>query len=129
MGAMIDRGTSSIRARDKTPEKTPSISVDNIDSLLDDENSPEKETLQAVTTKKGRISLKKVEESVPSADFQDEEIEEAGAVRRGGRVRKTLDCTDVYKSAKEELANKRESAVMDKEDEAAEKTDWPTRKT
>merc|ERR1719225_1355979 len=39
--AMIDRGTSSIRARDKTPEKekTPRISVDNIDSLLDDENS------------------------------------------------------------------------------------------
>ena len=60
--AMIDRGASSIRARDKTPEKFPGTSIDNIDSLLDDENSPEKETLQAVTTKKGRISLKKIEE-------------------------------------------------------------------
>jgi len=53
---------------------------------------------------------------------------QAGAVRRGGRVRKTPGGTDVYKSAKEELANKRESAVIDKEDEATEKSDCPTRK-
>merc|ERR1712088_917346 len=40
--AMIDRGNSCIKARDKTPESHGNrTSLDNIDSLLDDEDSPE----------------------------------------------------------------------------------------
>ena len=51
--AMIDRGNSCIKARDKTPETHGNrTSLDNIDSLLDDEDSPEKETKSVITPRK-----------------------------------------------------------------------------
>ena len=125
--AMIDRGNSCIKARDKTPESHGNrTSLDNIDSLLDDEDSPEKETKSAIThrrtSKKGKVNLEKVEESESATDCPKEDEE---GVRRGGRVRKTLQSTEVYKSAKEELAlKKKEVAEMssDREDEATEET-------
>ena len=125
--AMIDRGNSCIKARDKTPESHGNrTSLDNIDSLLDDEDSPEKEAKSAFTPrrtpKKGKVNLEKVEESEASTDCPKEDGE---GVRRGGRVRKTLQSTEVYKSAKEELAlKKKEVAEMssDREDEATEET-------
>ena len=123
--AMIDRGNSCIKARDKTPEKERThgnrTSLDNIDSLLDDENSPEKETKNINTPRKGKVNLEKVKESEASTDSPKEDEE---GVRRGGRVRKTLG-TDVYKSAKKELALKKKEAAQtgsDREDEATEDT-------
>merc|ERR1719234_968596 len=84
--AMIDRGNSCIKARDKTPEKERMhgnrTSLDNIDSLLDDETSPEKETKNTNPPRKGKVNLEKVKESEASTDCPKEDEE---GVRRGGR--------------------------------------------